>query len=446
MARQNYDKAGAVQTGVAMYNQNSISKTQSNVGIGMLVVSLAAVFYCYEYLLRVAPSVMNAELMAHYQINDFQLGSLTAYYYYIYAPMQLPVGLLVDRYGPKRLMVFACLCCAVGAYLFVCSHSLLIAKLGRFLVGLGSSFAFVGVLKLATIYLPKNHFAVVSGMTMALGQLGAMLGDVLLTVMIKYDGWQKASIHAAIFGLVLTFALIAIFRIRTKDDDESDTIPKDQPSTRNVIAGFIELAKNKELWKTSVMGCLLWVPIVVFAEYLGIDYLKTVFNLTSGQAAMANSMIFIGMASGGPLVTTLSNKLESRLLPIKVGCVISALCMSAVIMIPNMPIPLLFLALYLTGLTTSTQVIVFPMAEEIASKGSAGTALALTNMLVMISGIIFQPLTGYLLNTTQIGEATHVAGDFQYALGYIPLAIISTLFVALMTNETFRRTEDPDLV
>ena len=161
---------------------------------------------------------------------------------------------------------------------------------------------------------------------------------------------------------------------------------------------------------------------------------------------MANSMIFIGMASGGPLVTTLSNKLESRLLPIKVGCVISALCMSTVIMIPNMPIPLLFLALYLTGLTTSTQVIVFPMAEEIASKGSAGTALALTNMLVMISGIIFQPLTGYLLNTTQIGEATHVAGDFQYALGYIPLAIISTLFVALMTNETFRQTEDPDLV
>ena len=424
-----------------MYNQETISKTQPNIGIGMIVVGLAALFYCYEYLLRVAPSVMNAELMAHYQINDFQLGSLTAYYYYIYAPMQLPVGLLVDRYGPKRLMIFACLCCAVGAYFFVCSHSLFIAKFGRFLVGLGSSFAFVGVLKLATIYLPKNHFAVVSGMTMALGQLGAMLGDVLLTVMIKYDGWQKASIHAAIFGLVLTFALIATFRIRTRQNDETDDMPRQQPNSREVIKGFVELAQNKELWKTSIMGCLLWVPIVVFAEYLGIDYLKTVFNLSSSQAAMANSMIFIGMASGGPLVTTLSNRLQSRLLPIKVGCIISALCMSAVLCIPGMPTALLFMFLYLTGLTTSTQVIVFPMAEEIANKGNAGTALALTNMLVMISGIIFQPFTGYLLNTTQIGDSVHIASDFQFALGYIPLAIISTLFVALITKETYKRSD-----
>ena len=105
---------------------------------------------------------------------------------------------------------------------------------------------------------------------------------------------------------------------------------------------------------------------------------------------------------------------------------------------------MLFLSLYLTGLTTSTQVIVFPMAEEIANKGNAGTALALTNMLVMISGIIFQPFTGYLLNTTQIGDSMHIAGDFQFALGYIPVAIISTLFVALMTKETYQRSERSD--
>ena len=109
-----------------MYSTERISKPTTSSGIGILVVSLAALFYCYEYLLRVAPSVMNAELMQHYQINDFQLGSLTAYYYYIYAPMQLPVGLLVDRYGPKRLMIFACLSCAVTTYLFVCTPVLMV--------------------------------------------------------------------------------------------------------------------------------------------------------------------------------------------------------------------------------------------------------------------------------------------------------------------------------
>ena len=428
-----------------MQRQEILSvKKESGIGLGILIVTLAAVFYCYEYLLRVAPSVMNAELMQHYQINDFQLGSLTAYYYYIYAPMQLPVGLLVDRYGPKRLMIGACLSCAVGAYLFVCSDILLIAKLGRFLVGLGSAFAFVGVLKLATMYLPKNHFAVVSGTTMALGQLGAMMGDVLLTVMISYDGWQQASIHAAMFGLLLTFALAVTFRFSNKFVSEEHGIAADAPSTSEVIKSFCELTRNRELWKTSLMGCLLWVPIVVFAEYLGIDYLKSAYGMSSEQAAMANAMIFIGMASGGPLVTSLSNTLQSRLLPIKVGSVISTVCMSLVLYFTNMPVVLLFLCLYLTGLSTSTQVIVFPMAEEIATKKSAGTAMALTNMMVMISGIIFQPLTGYLLNITDSNALSHSASDFQFAFSYIPFAIILTLAVALLTQETYRTQSDEE--
>lgn len=428
-----------------MQRQEILSvKKESGIGLGILIVTLAAVFYCYEYLLRVAPSVMNAELMQHYQINDFQLGSLTAYYYYIYAPMQLPVGLLVDRYGPKRLMIGACLSCSVGAYLFVCSDVLLMAKLGRFLVGLGSSFAFVGVLKLATMYLPKNHFAVVSGTTMALGQLGAMMGDVLLTVMISYDGWQQASIHAAMFGLLLTFALAVTFRFSNKFVNEEHGIAADAPSTGEVIKSFCELTRNRELWKTSLMGCLLWVPIVVFAEYLGIDYIKSAYGMTSEQAAMANAMIFIGMASGGPLVTSLSNTLKSRLLPIKVGSVISTVCMSLVLYFTNMPVVLLFLCLYLTGLSTSTQVIVFPMAEEIATRKSAGTAMALTNMMVMISGIIFQPLTGYLLNITDSNALSHSPSDFQFAFSYIPFTIILTLAVAMFTQETYRTPSDEE--
>ena len=279
---------------------------------------------------------------------------------------------------------------------------------------------------------------------MALGQLGAMMGDVLLTVMISYDGWQQASIHAAMFGLLLTFALAVTFRFSNKFVSEEHGIAADAPSTSEVIKSFCELTRNRELWKTSLMGCLLWVPIVVFAEYLGIDYLKSAYGMSSEQAAMANAMIFIGMASGGPLVTSLSNTLQSRLLPIKVGSVISTVCMSLVLYFTNMPVVLLFLCLYLTGLSTSTQVIVFPMAEEIATKKSAGTAMALTNMMVMISGIIFQPLTGYLLNITDSNALSHSANDFQFAFSYIPFAIILTLAVALLTQETYRTQSDEE--
>lgn len=422
-----------------MHNSRSITSLNEentiNTTLGLIIVALAAVFYCYEYLLRVAPSVMVNDLMLHYQINDFQLSSLTAYYYYIYAPMQLPVGLLVDRYGPKMLMVIACLSCAIGAYLFVCSDVLLIAKIGRFLVGFGSAFAFVGVLKLATMFLPKEYFPVVSGVTMALGQIGAMLGDVLLTSMINYDGWQMTSIHAAVFGLGLTLALAVAFRFAKQRATEA--MQQEPTNMQEVFSRFRDLSCNLDLWKASAIGCLLWVPIVVFAEYLGIDYLKAAYGFTPEQAAYANAMIFIGMACGGPVVTSMSNYVQSRLLPIKIGSLISAVCICVVLYCQHLPTEILYLALFLTGLSTSTQVIVFPISEELANKASAGTAIAMTNMIVMVSGIIFQPLTGFLLNMTNSAViATHSIEDYHFAFAYVPVMVLSAFFVAMVTKET----------
>lgn len=147
-----------------------------------LVCMLGALFYCYEYYLRIAPSVMTADLMRAFAISAAALGNLTAFYYYAYTPMQLPVGILMDRYGPRRLLVIAVLCCALGSYLFTQTSHIGIAQLGRFLVGFGSAFAFVGVLKLSALWLAPERFAFMSGFATTLGMLGAVIGDISLSV------------------------------------------------------------------------------------------------------------------------------------------------------------------------------------------------------------------------------------------------------------------------
>src|SRR6056297_3113727 len=133
------------------------------------ICSLGALFYAYEYFLRITPSVMTQELKAFYHIKDEALGSLSAYYYYIYTPMQLLVGLLMDRYGPRRLLTLATISCVVGSIMFASTHQLYVAELGRLFIGFGSAFAYVGVLKLGTIWLPKRHFGTFTGLATALG-------------------------------------------------------------------------------------------------------------------------------------------------------------------------------------------------------------------------------------------------------------------------------------
>ena len=192
------------------------------------VCFLAAMFYCYEFLLRVSPSVMSSQLMHAYHLNARGFGNLSAYYYYIYAPMQLLVGLLMDRYGPRRLLTMAIACCFLGSFLFANGHYLGLAELGRFFIGFGSAFAFVGVLKLATIWLPNNWFAMVSGLAVSLGMLGGLLGDVLLTKIVVSDGWQNTSFLAGGFGFILMI-VVCIF-VRDSNGSSSVRVIKKIPS------------------------------------------------------------------------------------------------------------------------------------------------------------------------------------------------------------------------
>ncbi len=125
---------------------------------GITVCLVGALFYCYEFLLRILPGTLQSELsIAFGHISATTFGQLAALYYFAYSPMQLPVGMLIDRFGPRRLLSFACLCCMLGSYLFMTFSSLWIAGIGRLLVGFGSSFAFVGSLTLMMHWLPRRY-------------------------------------------------------------------------------------------------------------------------------------------------------------------------------------------------------------------------------------------------------------------------------------------------
>ena len=113
--------------------------------VAWLVCALGAVFYSYEYFLRISPSVMEHALRDHFNLSATGFGLLSAFYYYAYVPMQLPVGVLMDRFGPRRLLTIACLICVVGTFMFGDTVLFGVAAAGRFLVGLGSAFAFLKI-------------------------------------------------------------------------------------------------------------------------------------------------------------------------------------------------------------------------------------------------------------------------------------------------------------
>lgn len=407
-----------------------------------LVCGLGALFYCYEYMLRIAPSVMSQDLMLAFNIGLGAFGNLVAFYYYAYTPMQLPVGVMMDRYGPRRLLAFAALICAVGTYLFA-HASLGGAQVGRFLVGMGSAFAFVGVLKLATLWLPPNRFAMIAGLATSLGMLGGMFGSRSFAHLVDILGWRATIVYSSIAGVVLAVC-IWLFIPNKNKPEHGGQHTQSSMSYQQLFAEMLQLIKNPQMWLVGLVGFLLYLPISVFAELWGVPYTQHAYGLTTIDATDAVSTIFLGWAIGGPLVGWISDHLRKRRIPVIIGSLIAVALILIVLYKPEIAKPHLSWWMFTFGVFTSVQIIVFPIARELNLPGLAGTALAMTNMLVMIGGVLFQPLIGMLLDILSAGhKAVNIAkvnavtsGDFQSALVILPVGILLAIIIMFFIKET----------
>lgn len=415
--------------------------------IGWLICGLGAIFYSYEYLLRIAPSVMEGALRSHFNLSASGFGLLSSVYYIAYVPMQLPVGVMLDRYGPRRLLTFACLICVIGTYLFTGTTSFWIAATGRFLVGFGSAFAFVGVLKLATLWLPENRLAMVSGMTSALGPIGAMLGDNFLEMFVENIGWIKTLNITALFGIVLTVILWFGIHDRKGHHRQSGTVP-------SLKKGMIDLGiilRNKQIWVNGMYGCLVYLPTTVFAELWGIPYLRHAHGLSAQAAGLANSLLFLGFIIGAPLMGYISDRLQRRKFPMLIGAGGAAIVMMMILYLPGLTQSNIQSLMFLLGLLYSAQAIVFAVGRELSPGEAAGTAMAATNMIVMLGAMLLQPLVGHLLdfslNTHPGGTAItgvavdnlqklYTVDDYQFALSIIPLGILIAAILTFFLKET----------
>lgn len=436
------------QQEAVVYNDYGVAAVQVSKPIWASIVpwlmcGLGATFYIYEYLLRVAPSVMTNELMLSFHIGAAALGSMVAFYYYIYTPMQLIVGLLMDRYGPRRLFTIAGLACGLGTYLFASTTNIFVAEMGRFMVGFGSAFGFVGVLKLATIWLPPDRFAMVAGLTSALGTMGGILGNLVLTTLVSHQGWRLSSYSAAVFGLALTIVMFLALRDGGKYQYRPSTVETTYSHSdfASIFKNFLSIIRNPQIWVVGIVGCFTYVANTAFADLWGNPFLRQVYHFNADQAARAISTGFLGWAIGGPIMGMFSDFTKQRRLPLTIGSAASAIAIAAVVYLPNMPVWGIYASLFFFSFFSSAHVVCFAVGREISPTRSAGTAVAVTNMFTMIGGILFQPMIGKILDMHWSGQIVngvrvYSTGDYQLALSILPICMLVTVFLTLFMRET----------
>ena len=426
-----------------------ITKHKKSILIAWLICGLGALFYSYEYFLRITPSVMEPALRQHFGLSAMGFGVFSSFYYYSYVPMQLPAGMLMDRFGPRRLLTLACAVSVLGMWFCAATDVISLAAAGRFLTGFGSAFAFVGVLKLATLWLPKDRLALVAGLASALGTIGAILGDNLLGALAVRVGWQAAVNLTALFGVGLLILMWLGIHDKAQDlEHDGGTVS----SFSKVLFDFKRIMGNPQIWINGAYGCLIYLPTTVFAELWGIPYLAHAHGLSLSSAEFANSVIFMGCTVGAPLWGYISDKLKQRKMPMRLGAFLAGFVMLFILYGPGLSGPMLYVMMFLLGFFYSVQAIVFAVGRELSPDEAAGTAIAMTNMFVMLGAIVLQPFVGHILDwcvrarhggdvmlhalsSDQIRHL-YTAGDYQLAMAVIPLGIFIAAILTFFLKET----------
>lgn len=404
---------------------------------------LAAGFFFAEYFARVAPSVMATDLMRAFNVTAGSLGVLSAMFYYAYVGMQLPVGALVDRFGPQKLLTMMSAVCGVACLLFAYSHTIQLAGLARFLMGFAAAFAFVCSLKLARVWFPASRFGFMAGATQALGMLGAAAGEGPVAFIVAHAGWQHTMIW---IGVILIILSVLIFLI-VRDRPQYTAVQFQEPhynAEHSLLQGLWIVLKSKQTWLNGIFVGFLYAPTAAFAELWGPSYLHRVYNITPEVAASAVSLMFIGWGISSPLVGWLSDKIERRK-PVLIGsAILSLVFMSTVLYIPTMPVALMFVLLFLYGMANVGVATSYAVASEICPKSLSGTSMSFANMASVIIGAFFQPIIGWLLDLgwdhkMVDGAPFYSVNDYHMAMLALPVCFIVSIIFAFWMKESYSK-------
>jgi sugar phosphate permease len=381
------------------------------------IFALLVTAYVLAFFHRIAPGVMTGELMQAFDTSAAALGSLSAMYFYVYAAMQLPSGVLADRLGARLTVGAGSLVAAAGSLLFGLAPDFALAAAGRLLTGLGVSVAFVGLLKSNTEWFPAARFAFISGLVMLIGNLGSLLAAGPLAALVSVVPWRHVFIGASAVSLGLGLLIFAFVRNRPRDAGLPPLHTHHAPGIdrQHWLRDLWAVLRNRDAWPGfwalfGVGGCFM-----AFAGLWGVPLLRDVFGLTRNEAALYTTAALAVGALGSFAAGWISDHLGLRKPVILVSLGVAVLGWLGLAALPWGPGGLGLLLYMMVGGGTAGIIVNYAAIKELVPPGVSGMAMALANTGVFAGAAFMQPAFGWAMDLTWDGGVVDGVRHYAWA-------------------------------
>lgn len=388
----------------------------------------ASLFACFQFCTQVIAGPMTRELMEVYDLTAVTVSYAVSSFFYVYLIMQIPAGLILDRYPNRIIMPVTCAICALGCIFMGFADSITTFILGRMICGLGSAFGFIGTMRVLRNYFPLKYIAIFIGLTEFLGFLGTASCETAVSHALPIIGFEKILIYLGYIGLVV--ASIIYIAMHQKFAPKYELAPP--VKHENILSDLWELIQNKQLWILGLIAFSFFSLVTAFAALWGVPSLVNIHHYSLTTSTQAISCIFIGIAIGGPLVGYVGSKITKHRQLIFCCGIACAILMFSLVYFSNIEFNSIIFILFFCGVLSCCYLLCFAVANEVTPAKLSGACMGLINMITMSSALIMQPVMGYLVSLD--GPVDMVKGAPIYgAIGY-QRAILAIVFLFLLAS------------
>jgi sugar phosphate permease len=396
-----------------------------------IVFGIVLASFVLSFFHRTAPAAIAGELTRAFAINSAVLGTLAATYFYVYTVLQIPVGVLADTLGPRRILSAGSIVAGIGSLAFAVAPTWEIAAAGRTLVGIGVSVAFIAILKISAVWFPANRFATLNGVTLFAGNLGAVIAGAPLAWIVTQASWRAVFVGLAVLSTALGVA--TWFRVRDRPE-ELGFSPVQAPATAGSVTSahwsqaLGKVLANPATWPGFFVNVGIGGSYLAFAGLWAIPYLEQVHGMARVTAAQHTSVLLLGAAVGSAVVGIVSDRLGSRRGVMRIYAVLYVLSWLPWVLHAQWPLPATLAWFGLMGLLIPGFTLTWAVAKEVNHSAHSGIATSVVNVGIFLGTGILQPWVGWVLDRGR--AAGDVAGAWDRG---ILLLAGAAAFGALMT-------------
>jgi sugar phosphate permease len=413
----------------------------------VMIFAILGLAYFFVYFHRLSLSVVADDLARDFNIGAEVVGLMGAMYFWCYAVMQLPAGLLSDSLGPRRTVTLFLSLAAVGSVVFGLAPNAGVAMVGRVLVGLGVSMVFIPTMKTLSQWFRVREFAMMAGILNAIGGVAVLAATWFLALMTGWLGWRFS--FQLIGGITLLIVVLIWIIVRDNPAEKGwpsvvagdpDSLPTASEKI-SLLSGLKIVLTEGRFWPLAIWFFLTPGAFFAFGGLWGGPYLMHVYGLTRAEAGAVLSMIAWGMVIGSPMLGYISDKIfQSRKLVI-VLCSIAFTAVTAFLNIApqGLPVWALYLIFFIFSVSASSVVVVaFTTTKELFPVSIAGTSVGCVNLFPFLGGAVLMWLLGVVLDIYGKTEtAAYSLQGYKIVLAVLLASAIIALICSLMLKETF---------